>query len=173
VTVDGVYAGGAPVRMRYSISVNPDREAIAAPADPQAAPPPLAPTDPPPAPPAPPLSSAPRPAAIDEVFRVAVADQPLRVAFLYDLNPDCSLIGVPTVRILEPPKSGQVTVEKGAGFTNSPANNLRSKCNADRTDGAVMTYVPNPGYKGMDTVVADIIYPDGFAKKRRYAIEVR
>ena len=83
------------------------------------------------------------------------------------------MIGVPTVRILEPPKSGQVTVEKGAGFPNFPANNLRSKCNADRTDGAVITYVPNSGYKGMDTVVADIIYPDGCAKKRRYAIEVR
>ena len=163
VTVDQIYPGGAPVRRRYSLSVGPDREAIAAPADPQTAPPP----------PAALLSNPPRSPAIDEVSRVAVADQPLRVAFLYDLNPDCSLIGVPTVRILEPPKSGQVTVEKGAGFPAFPAKNLRSKCNADRTDGAVMTYVPNSGYKGTDSVVADIIYPDGSAKKRRYAIDVR
>jgi hypothetical protein len=110
---------------------------------------------------------------IVEIARVATVDQQLRVAFLYDLNPDCSVIGTPTVRIVEQPKSGKVAVENGTGFPNFPASNIRSKCNSDRAEGTVLSYMPNPGYAGSDSVLVDIIYPDGNAIKRRYAIEVK
>jgi hypothetical protein len=110
---------------------------------------------------------------IVEITRVAAVDQPLRVAFLYDVNPDCSVIGMPTVRVVEQPKSGKVTVENGTGFPGFPANNVRSKCNSNRVDGMVLSYIPNPGYAGTDSVLVDIIYPDGNASKRRYAIEVK
>ncbi len=150
MTVDIVYAGGDTARRHYSISVNPVREAAA-----------------------PPTATAPAPPAITVVTRVAIADKPLQVAFLYDINPDCSVIGVPTVRIVEQPKSGKVTVENGTGFPAFPASNSRSKCNQSRSDGAIISYVPDPGYTGADSITVDIIYPDGGAAKRRYAIEVK
>ena len=112
-------------------------------------------------------------AQITEVTRVAVRDQRLRVATLFDLNPDCSVIGIPTVRIVESSKNGNVTFEKGSGFPNYPADNLRSKCNGSAADGQVIFYMPEPGYVGSDSVTVEIIYPDGAARTRRYAIEVK
>ena len=131
MTLDIRFPDAAPFKKRYSITVNPAREAIPAPPVPT---------------PSPPNSNSPGPPKIFEQSRVAVADQRLRLAFLYDLNPDCSLVGVPTVRILEPPKSGQATVEKDTGFPSFSANNIRSKCNGDRIDGAAISYPPNAGY---------------------------
>jgi hypothetical protein len=113
------------------------------------------------------------PGQITEVARVAVRDQRLRVATLYDLNPDCSVIGIPTVRILESSKNGGIIVEKGSGFPSYPANNSRAKCNSNAVDGEVIFYMPEPGYVGADAVLVEIIYPDGTARTRRYAIEVR
>jgi hypothetical protein len=76
-----------------------------------------------------------------EVTRVVARVQRLRVATLYDLNPDCSVIGIPTVRILEPSKDGGIIVEKGGGFPNFPVNNSRSKCNSNAVDGEVIFYI--------------------------------
>jgi hypothetical protein len=120
--------------------------------------------------PAPADSSAP---PIREISRVAVADQQLRVAFFYDLYPDCSLVGVPTVRVIDPPKNGRLNIENGPGFPSFPANNPRFKCNDQRVDGAVMSYMPNSGFTGGDMITVEAIYPDGSSRKRRYAIEVK
>jgi hypothetical protein len=145
LTIDIAYVGGDKVRRQYAITVNPVREAAAAPNAP-----------------------------VPQVFnRVAVAGQQLQVAFMYDLNPDCSLIGVPTVRISEQPKSGKATVEKTTGFPAFPSSNSRFKCNTSRVDGVAISYTPDSGYTGADSITVDIIYPDGTASKRRYAVEVR
>jgi hypothetical protein len=150
LTVDILYADKSVSRRHYSIKVNPgSADRTSAGAKPQSS------------------------AQIIEVARTAVQDQRLRVATLFDLNPDCSVIGIPTVRILESSKNGNVTVEKGTGFPNYPANNLRSKCNSNAVDGEVIFYMPGPGYVGADAVTVEIIYPDGAASKRRYAIEVK
>jgi hypothetical protein len=150
LTVDILYADKSVSRRHYSIKVNPgSADRTSAGAKPQSS------------------------AQIIEVARTAVQDQRLRVATLFDLNPDCSVIGIPTVRILESSKNGNVTVEKGTGFPNYPANNSRSKCNSNAVDGEVIFYMPGPGYVGADAVTVEIIYPDGAASTRRYAIEVK
>ena len=148
LTVDILYADKSVSRRHYSIKVNPgpaDRTSAGT------------------------KSSSP----IIEVARTAVQDQRLRVATLFDLNPDCSVIGIPTVRILESSKNGNVTVEKGTGFPNYPATNSRSKCNGNAADGQVIFYMPEAGYVGADAVMVEIIYPDGVASMRRYAIAVK
>jgi hypothetical protein len=159
---------GGVARRHYSFNVNPPREASAAVIDPPAnAPLPIA------AEPTPAKAEQPAAAAIVDIKRVAIADQPLRVAFLYELNPDCSVVGVPAVHFIEQPKNGKVSVENGNGFSNFPASNTRSKCNSSRSDGAVISYTPNPGYIGDDSISTEIIYHDGSSIKRRYAIEVK
>jgi hypothetical protein len=150
LTVEILYADKSVSRRHYSIKVNPGAgDRTSAGAKPQSS------------------------AQIIEVARTAVRDQRLRVANLFDLNPDCSVIGIPTVRILESSKNGNVTLEKGTGFPNYPANNSRSKCNGNAADGEVIFYMPQPGYVGADAVMVEIIYPDGAASTRRYAIEVK
>lgn len=143
LTLDILYADKSVTRRHYAIKINPSRDANA------------------------------KPTQIVEVPRVAVRDQKLRVATLLDLNPDCSVVGIPTVRILDPSKKGSVTFEKGAGFPNYPTNNARAKCNTSSVDGELIFYMPESGYVGSDSVTVEIIYPDGNAVTRRYAIEVK
>ena len=67
-----------------------------------------------------PAASAPKPAQPVELVRAVAAEQKLRLDFFYWINPDCSSIGVSTVRIIEPPKNGRLTVENSTGFTRLP-----------------------------------------------------
>src|SRR5439155_19567710 len=82
--------------------------------------------------------------------RVVAANQKLRLDFLYALNPDCTSIGFATVRILEQPKHGRITVENGTGFANFLQNNLRYECNRRRSDGVILIYEPDSDFTGTD-----------------------
>lgn len=141
--VDILYADKTVSRRHYTFDVNPVAEAV------------------------------PKAAQIVEASRVAARDQKLQVASLYYLNPDCSVMGIPVVRIVEPSKNGNVTFEKGAVFPNFPATNSRAKCNGGSVDGEIIFYMPQPGFLGADAVMVEIIYPDGTASTRRYLIEVK
>lgn len=114
------------------------------------------------------------PAALEtlEFKRTAAVDQPLQVDFLYSLNPDCSSIGVVSVRTIEEPKHGKLTIGEGSGFSSFPQDNPRQACNRRRSEGMLMYYRPEPGYLGSDSVTVDIIYGDGASRKRHYAIAV-
>src|ERR1700730_16906783 len=145
--------------------------------------PPSAPAPPPPSAPAPappsappgqnPAASAPKPAQPVELVRAVAADQKLRLDFLYSINPDCSSIGFSTVRIIEPPKNGRLTVKNGAGFTNFPQGNPRFECNKRRSDGVVLQYEPNPGFSGTDSLTVDVVFASGSSSQRHYAIGVK
>jgi hypothetical protein len=108
-----------------------------------------------------------------ELTRVVASDQKLRLDFLYALNPDCTSMGFATVRIIEQPHHGRITVENGTGFTNFPQNNLRYECNKSRADGVIVIYEPDPGFTGTDSVTIDGIFPTGTSGKRHYSIEVK
>ena len=108
-----------------------------------------------------------------EVARTVATDQKLRLAFFYDINPDCSSAGYATVRIIEQPKHGKLTVANGTGFTSFPENNVRFECNKRKSEGVVVTYEPAPGYTGSDSLNIDTIHPSGSMSKRHYAIDVR
>ena len=108
-----------------------------------------------------------------EVNRVVASDQKLRLDFLYSLNPDCTSMGFATVRIIEQPKHGRITIENGNGFTNFPQNNLRYECNKIRSDGVIVVYEPEQGFTGVDSANIDAIYASGTSGKRHYSIEVK
>src|SRR5258708_14476509 len=125
--------------------------------------------------PAPPPGQPPKlPTASDtvEFKRVAVVDQPLQVDFIYSINPDGSSVGVASVRSIEEPKHGKLTIGKGSGFSNFAQDNSRQACNRHRSDGMLMYYRPEPGYLGPDSVTVDVVYGDGTSRKRHYAIAV-
>jgi hypothetical protein len=116
-----------------------------------------------------------QPAATAETIefkRTAVVDQPLQVDFLYSLNPDCSSIGVVSVRTIEEPRHGKLTIGEGSGFSSFPQDNPRQSCNRHRSEGMLMYYRPEAGYLGPDSLIIDIIYGDGASRKRHYAISV-
>jgi hypothetical protein len=64
-----------------------------------------------------------------DLKRAVASGGKLRLDFLYSINPDCTSIGFATVRIVEQPRHGRITVDNGTGFTNFPASNPRAECN--------------------------------------------
>ena len=156
VAIEATYPNGALTKRRYSIQVSPVISEDTTPPGPR--------------PPQPASLTAPRTL---EFTRVAAADQRLLVAFVYDLNPDCSSIGYATVRITEQPQHGTVTMENGTGFSTFAQNNIRYECNKRRSDGVVVSYAPEAGFTGAVSLTVDVILPDGGFNKRHYAIDVR
>src|SRR5271155_4577540 len=74
------------------------------------------------------------------VSPVAVAGKPLRLGHFANLNPDCSPIGEPDVRVSKLPDHGVVTVRAGEGYTNFAPANPRNHCNYRPTPGVNATY---------------------------------
>jgi hypothetical protein len=113
------------------------------------------------------------PAQTVELTRAVPIDHKLQIDFLYALNPDCSLIGLATVRVIGQPQNGNIAVENDTGFTNFPPNNQRYECNKRKSEGVSVVYEPHPGFVGTDSITLDIIYPRGLETKRHYSIEVK
>jgi hypothetical protein len=108
-----------------------------------------------------------------ETTRAVPAGRKLSIDFISAINPDCSSMGLASVRVIGQPEHGKTAVENGTGFTNFPAQNQRYECNKQKSEGVVVAYEPNPGFTGPDSMTLDIIYPNGWEVKRRYVIEVK
>jgi hypothetical protein len=89
------------------------------------------------------------------------------------MNPDCSIIGTVVVRILKPPKNGQLRVEEGSVYPNFPPENVRSKCNATAVTGVRISYEAPANFKGRETAEIEAIYPTGSYQKVRFVLIVK
>ncbi len=108
------------------------------------------------------------------VSSVAVAGIPLRLGHFADLNPDCSQIAEPVVRVAKPADRGVVVVRAGEGYTSSFVQaNPRSHCNYRSTAGVNATYTAERGYTGPDTLALDIIFPTGEERQFAYDLNVK
>jgi len=123
---------------------------------------------------APPAPQPGQPTAVEtqEVKRNAVLDQPVQVDSIFSLNPDCTPVGEINIRTIEEPKHGKLTISKGSAFSNFLQDNPRQVCNRRRSEAMLVRYLPESGYLGPDSITVDIIYPEGYSRKRHYAISV-
>ena len=120
-----------------------------------------------------PKQSGSSPVQTVELTRAVPIDHKIELDFVYALNPDCSSVGIPTVRIIEQPHNGNITVENGTGYSNFPPENQRYECNKRKSEGVVVVYDPHPGFTGADSITLDFITPRGLELKRHYSIEVK
>jgi hypothetical protein len=93
-------------------------------------------------------------------FAVA-AGQSSIVGDWLSLNPDCSLVGYPTVSLVTPPGHGTVSIMRGSFFPHYPARNARVACNTQPHPGVEAVYRPAPGAAGPDNFTIAIIFPYG------------
>jgi hypothetical protein len=107
------------------------------------------------------------------VSPVAVAGLPLRLGHFANLNPDCSPIGEPDVRVVKLADHGVVAVRAGDGYTNFVQANPRNHCNYRPTPGVNVTYTAERGYTGPDTVALDAIFPTGQEQQINYNLNVK
>ncbi len=120
-----------------------------------------------------PVASAVAQAPVQPQFKGAISGYPQKVDFYYFVNPDCSLGGVPAVRLVNPPSQGKVVIAAGQDFPNYPNTNPRVACNAQRTAGTVVTYQSTAGYTGPDQFRLSTVYPSGEVRIRDYIVDVQ
>jgi Domain of Unknown Function with PDB structure (DUF3857)/Transglutaminase-like superfamily len=112
------------------------------------------------------------PSLSPDVTRVAVMDQKLRLDFWNSLNPDCSSAGYVTVRITEQAQHGSVAIDHGTGFSGYGQGDNRFDCNNHPTEGTIISYAPEAGFTGADSLTIEAISPTGGAVKRHYQISI-
>jgi len=96
-----------------------------------------------------------------------------RVAYFWSVNPDCSLTGPTTVRIVTPPANGVAEVDIGPAFPAFAKDNVRYKCNQKQYDLPRVWYASKPGYRGPDALAIEVFYPTGAYRKARVTVTVK
>jgi hypothetical protein len=90
----------------------------------------------------------------------ALSGERTKMSQSYNLNPDCSLLSLPSEKITRPPLHGSIEVVKGRIFSHYKSLPL-SKCNSRAVEGIVEYYTSKPGYAGTDSYKARISYGNG------------
>jgi hypothetical protein len=108
-----------------------------------------------------------------ELTRVAMPEQKLQLDFFYLIQLDCSSVGRSSVKIIEQPQHGTLSIENGKAFTDFSETDLRHGCNSRQSDGTLAFYQPNPDYRGADSVTLSVTLPLGAARTRHYSIDVK
>lgn len=104
---------------------------------------------------------------------VAASGKRARLVIMHSLNPDCSLEGYMTVRVVVPPVHGTASVEQGLFYPNYPHNNPHAVCNTQPAEGMAAFYQSATNYVGPDYVEMEVIEPDGRAGRLGFHIDVR
>jgi hypothetical protein len=103
--------------------------------------------------------------------RTVAAGGVLKLAHYASVNPDCSSLGMPVVRLSVPPTHGVVTTIKTSGFSHFSGR--FDQCNARRVAGISVEYRPERGFAGADSFSLDIIYASGRERVESFAITVK
>lgn len=96
-----------------------------------------------------------------------------RIDFFASVNPDCSSIGMPTVRLVDGPDHGVITTDKAKDFKPFPRGNVRSKCNSRRLSGLRLFYQSTSEFFGVDRVRLLILSASGDEREATYVIQVK
>ncbi|UDL93892.1 hypothetical protein LGH83_15200 [Lichenihabitans sp. PAMC28606] len=96
-----------------------------------------------------------------------------QIDFFASVNPDCTSVGTPTVRLVDGPSRGTITTDKGRDFMVFPRSNVRHVCNRRRLSGLKLFYKSQSGFLGVDHVRVLILSASGTGREATYAIDVR
>ena len=129
----------------------------------------------PPPPPSAPLAGPAQPVLNSPKYDVArnlLSGQSQQLGNFFSLNPDCSLMGPTTVRVLQQPQHGKVSVIQSDVYPAFPSTNQRYACNLKPVRGEVVIYTSEPGYVGADNAVVEAYFPSANMQTVRYLIQV-
>ena len=89
------------------------------------------------------------------------------------INPDCSLIALPTARITQEPAHGTVQLHPFDTFTSYPPTDPRAACARVKVPGIAAEYTPAPGFVGSDFTAIEYIFKDGKQAEVKFALTVK
>ncbi len=112
-------------------------------------------------------------AAAADQTRTVPSGKNLQIDFYASVNPDCSSIGFPTVRLIDGPNDGVITTDKARDFMSFPRTNVRFKCNKRRVAGLKLLYQSTTEFFGTDRVRLLVISASGGEREATYVINVK
>ena len=118
-----------------------------------------------------PLRDIRKPPRIGHFYDQLLSGKSQVVGWWYWLGPDCSASPV-EVRIVEPPKHGQLLIERGQSFPDYPQDNVRYKCNSHKVFGTLVSYRGQPGFSGDDETTVEATYISGYTSRAKYSVSV-
>jgi hypothetical protein len=92
----------------------------------------------------------------------------IRIGVYVNIQPDCGSGPLPTIRLVQPPAHGKVTVKKG----NVNATNYK-QCLALSVPAYVAFYRSEKDFLGSDSVLLEVRYPSGKQELQHIVITVR
>jgi hypothetical protein len=94
-----------------------------------------------------------------------------KVLFVTNLNPDCALIDIPVVRLVQPPAHGNLEIVQAEDFPTYQGNNPRTICNTMRVKGVRVAYKSSAGYVGGDEFAYEV-FVAGHVVRRHVGVNV-
>ncbi|SFT90934.1 hypothetical protein [Mesorhizobium sp. YR577] len=91
----------------------------------------------------------------------AKSGQEILLRAFYNVNPDCSLNGVPKVIVASAPAHGVVTTSTVSDFPHYANSDPRHKCNARKVPKQAAFYTPESGFVGVDHIKLRAVGNDG------------
>ena len=85
----------------------------------------------------------------------------IEIAFLFDLNPDCSSNWSFDVKTKLAPVNGVINIRRGFGYPHVSSISRLSACSDKRMPVVQVYYKSTKGYVGPDKVILDTIFHDG------------
>jgi hypothetical protein len=105
--------------------------------------------------------------------RSAFSGTESRIAAMTYGNTDCSPGPLADVRVVTPPANGDIRMEPVEHAVNRKPDNNRAHCNGKVVNAIGVFYKSKQDFVGVDKIVLDVDFHDGYIKRFTYQVEVR
>ena len=104
--------------------------------------------------------------------KTTIPGKTIWISFHYEVNPDCTLLAIPTVQVLAGPQHGTTSIRSENIFPDFESSNIRHKCNSTKVGGINVYYTPSAGFRGSDQVTLRSTYKSGNVDEIKIRINV-
>lgn len=106
------------------------------------------------------------------VARSVHHDVSTSLATFFNVNPDCSLRELPRLVVEQRPTHGTVTMAVRDAHPSFPANSPFAGCNLVAVSGNALSYTPEAGYSGADSIVLEKTNGNGVHEAFRFDLTI-
>jgi len=109
----------------------------------------------------------------DPARLTADSGREVRLAFVSEVNVDCTPAGTAVISTVNSPLHGRLRIQNERGFTSFTEDSPRYACNQRRVAGVGVYYTSERGYTGEDNVTLHYGFPDGEEATGDFVIVVK
>jgi hypothetical protein len=103
--------------------------------------------------------------------KAMVAGGTLKLAHYASINADCTSRGPTKIRIVSGPSSGTIRMAQRVDYGHFGGD--FQQCSAVKVAGESVSYTPQRGFTGTDSVQLDVFYASGFERIETITINVK